>query len=172
MLALEALATDASAAPPTGNTQNSTRETTMTDDVPRFIYEIVDTAIAAGLISNYQLEMRDPSLGSPEQLRHYDLNVPTRQALAWLINDDRESAAHSVALALSMACIEPGFLDGARPPVWAAAACVRNSLTAQEADLGYQEAGEFIDTVLDALSRYHEGREVISPEKRREVVHG
>lgn len=143
----------------------------MTDDVPRFIYEVVDTAIAAGLISNYQLEMRDPS-GDPERLRHYDLNVPTRQALAWLITDDRESAAHSVALALSMACIEPGFLDGARPPVWAAAACVRHSLTADEAGLGYQEAGEFIDTVLDALSGYHEGREVISPEKRGEVVQG
>lgn len=144
--------------------------TNKTDEVPGFIYEVVDSAIAYDLIYCYQLEVRNHPAGIEEPILNYDLNVPNRKAMAWLIQDDRESAAHSIALALSMACLEPGMLDVPRPPVWVAASWVRHSLTAKEAGMGLRESGEFIGAVLDALSRYHGGREVISAEKRRVVM--
>lgn len=144
----------------------------MTTNAPGFIYDVIRTSLAANLVANYRLEMRpDNTRGCAERLRFYDLYVSNQRALGWMIAEDRDSAAHSVAFALASACGEDEFLIEARPPVWAAAACVRHSLTAPGAGLEHEDAGEFIDAVFDALVEFS-GSDVISDRKRREVVDG
>lgn len=142
----------------------------MSDQQP-FLGDVISASIASNIQQNHHLELatKGPNF---ETFWAFDLSVPNRQAIRWVIdNQGMDSMAWIAADAITSLCFTTHYERGDRLPAWAALASLHHTCGAPVPGLSAKESSEFIAMVIESANGQC-GRPVVSDRMREELIAG